>query len=282
MNNQIITINPTCNNPRVMQDLSDAYNAAMQIPFQPNISEYFYSIFTMLNQQMTGTEFLRDSECFSIYMLFERILRDSGRFTFVENLSERTIAMREPGYVYQIKIIELFASYHFITVVVGPAMNYVDVYQSFGSSMRLHHRRLTMRDFEKCISILTNIKRRGKNFFRDYKQMLFVDSLLYGVDVNEYLNMLHERFMENDEEPLDYTNEEIAQYAAIGIDDPEFGEQLKTAYELGDAVISINEYKPILRGGKGKKSRKRPIGRGVCKKRSVNKRSKRRKYSRRH
>lgn len=212
MENQPIIINPTCNNERVVQDLSNAYKIAMQVPFQSNITNYFYQIFETLNSKMESSDFLKDAECFSIYKLFEKILRSSGKFTFVEDLSERTLSMTSSGYVYQIEIFSLFASYHYLTVVVGPGQRYVDIYQSYGSTMRLHHRRLNILDFEKCIRILTNIKRRGKNFFKDANQMLFVESLLYGINLIDYITILYTHFKDGSEPALDYSPEEIAQY----------------------------------------------------------------------
>jgi hypothetical protein len=245
MENKPIIINPTCNNERVIQDLSDAYKIAMQVPFQSNISNYFLEIFTLLNKEMKDTEFLRDAECFSIYKLFEKILKDSGNFTFTENLSERTLAMSSPGYVYQIELFTLFASYHYLTVVIGPEQEYVDIYQSYGSTMRLHHKKLNLKEFEKCIRILSNIKRRGKNFFKDANKMLYVESLLYGISLIDYITILYSHLKNNDEPPLEYSPEEIAKYQSLGFSDTEFGESLKTQYELGEPIIKINEYKPI-------------------------------------
>lgn len=261
MNNETVIINPTCNNISVISDLSTAYNESMKIPFQPNISAYFYSIFEMLNEKMKNSNFLKNAECLSTYKLFEKILRDSGNFTFDENLSERVIYTGGRGYVYQMKVFSLFASYHFLTVVFDNLMAYVDIYQSYGSTMRLNHRRISIRDFEKCISILTTIKRNGKNFFRDANNMLIVERVLYGVNLSDYIKILYEHFHQvNNEDDVNfsYTPEEISQYRALGINDMLFGENLKTAYELDVPVISINVYIPkTLKGGKTKHKKRK-------------------------
>ena len=233
--------NPTC--MRISKHIEEAREIAKQIPFQPNISEYLHTIYRVLKDKMTGTDFLLEVECSETYKLFEHILNDSKRFT-VENVSEKALSMAQPGYVFQIRLTSLFASYHFITVVFGPSMEFVDVYQSYGSTMRLHHKRLPMRVFDRCITILSNIKRKGKNFITDFQNMLFVERELFGINIETYMETKYQEFKQNgDEYPLDYTAKERQQYASIGILDPEFGEDMKTAYELSRGILSIREYK---------------------------------------
>jgi hypothetical protein len=258
MEDKSIIINPTCNNSRIVKALSDAYKISMKIPFSTNISNYFLSIFDSLNNIMKiDNMFLQDAECFSIYKLYEKILKESGNFTKIGIFSEITLSMRHPGYVYQMEIFSLFAPYHYLTVVISPDNNFVDIYQSFGSTMRLHHNRLNIKEFERCIKILSTIKRRGKNFLRDYKDMLYVEWKLNGVDINSYMNILYNNFKLNDNDiKLDYTKEEEREYQKLGLFDPEFGEDLKEAYERGEPILNVTEYRPSQMAGKLKRKSK--------------------------
>jgi hypothetical protein len=70
--------------------------------------------------------------------------------------------------------------------VIGPRLNYVDVYQSFGSSRPIYRVNLVMREFENCIEIFKRIKRTGKNFLNDINDMLYIETNLYNINLENY------------------------------------------------------------------------------------------------
>jgi hypothetical protein len=208
MEEQPITIiNPTCTDARVINDLSKAYRFLNFVPFQRDISAYFLNIYRGLKTLRLGTQFLTDAECFSIYSLFQKFLQNSPNFKSRLNVDFRAIDVRYPGYVYQLTTFSVFAPYHYLTIVIGPENKSVDIYQSFGSTMPIYRVTLNIKEFEKCIEILKKIKKNGKNFLVDINDMLYVETKLYGINLQDYFKILFEH--KENPDNIDPDEEEI-------------------------------------------------------------------------
>lgn len=195
-NEDFVTINPSCNNERITNDLSKAYNFIKFVPFRyNNVKNYFLNLYRGLKELGVGANFLKDAECISIFYLFQKLLQDpNGNFENQLNVKE---IYYSPGYVYQLKIFSLFADYHYLTVVFGD--NDIDIYQSYGSSYSLSRKTISFQQFEMCIDILNGIKTRGKHFISDLHAMLYVEQTLYNVNLEDYLIILVNQFGQNDD-----------------------------------------------------------------------------------
>jgi hypothetical protein len=303
----LVIINPVCNNERIIEDLSKAYHDINNVPFEDNIINYFSNMYRELKESNIEIDFLKDSECISIYYLFQKLLqKPNGNFDKNLGVSKTAFLQAYNGYVYQIETFSLFAKYHYLTIVFGGG--YVDIYQSYGSTFPLNQTRIDIKEFKKCIEILDRIKNRGRNFDSDLIDMIYVEKTLYNVDLEKYFTILlnhHQNLdaidMEEDEikDGIKTINKILEEYPELldifnNVDQLtviDYFSGLKMTYEdsINPPLLIIDEYRPKLQRPNYKRkleselprpSKKQRTRRGGKKRKTSKLRRKNKKYSR--
>ncbi len=252
--------------PEINDTMIDAYKIVMSIPFNNNSILYFNQIYQELNNRIERDEnFLKDVECHYSYKLFKKILDDTDKYDVLSNIQLNKI---EPNNILLIKCPSIFASYHFIIVVVSEDGNEVAIYQSFGSSKRLYKINLPFATFIELMGRLSTFKNKI-DFNKDYQMMTEIESQLYGINIPEYTSFLTEQFEEQQEknrkeqgdEFIEIDDGTIEEAEALGIA-PVLYEQLEGQYNLTPKEIEITQYKlkPNPVGGKAKRKTRKLKG----------------------
>lgn len=251
----------------INETMIDAYKIVMSIPFNNNSILYFNQIYQELNNRIERDEkFLKDVECYYSYQLFKKILDDTNKYDVSLNIQLNKI---EPNNILLINCPSIFASYHFIIVVVSEDGNEVAIYQSFGSSKRLYKINLPYDTFIELMGRLSTFKNKN-DFNKDYKMMTEIESQLYGINIPEYTSFLTEQFEEQQEDDEDDEDDEdefeiddatIAKAHELGIA-PVLYEQLEGQYKSTPKEIEITQYKlkPNPVGGKAKRKTRKLKG----------------------
>lgn len=283
-------------NAKLNESMVKAYNKAMQIQPEQNIRHYFNEIYESYDREMAlpsiegdyrneentspneSKNFLEDVECVLSKELFKRIVEATGLF---DDLGMVTINRpADIPYTVQedqihgndilfIKCPTVFATYHYITVVVSQDRTQVDVYQSFGSSTLLHKLTLPFNQFIGYLNDILNYK-NPDNFFEKYPTIRSVEENLYGINIKDYMKLLKDNEAEEVEDFR--TRKEKADDRKLGLS-PYDGITLRSGYDayINPEDLSINIYrlKPEHHGGKKKRKTKKNIkNKKVTKKRN--------------
>ena len=203
-----------CNNKEVNDTLNTAYKIFIEskIPFNADATIYINEIYKLLNTKMKkDPNFLLNTECILIHNLFENILNKIDKYN-IENINIENISKND---ILLIKCNSCFASYHFLLAVINKNKKKVNIYQSFGSSVKLFKKTISYIDFIRYLKTLHKIQeKKPKNFVDYYTEMLPVEENLYGIDVNSYIEILNKKYSnsedyEEDEDDEDLKNDKL-------------------------------------------------------------------------
>lgn len=188
-----------CEIPTINKTLNDAFKISKTVPFSQNSTKYIMDIFNKIKTKMDKEKsFLKDVECVFIHDFFEKLLSETKKY----DLNEVSLDKIKPNSVLIIKCPSIFASYHFIVVVVDETKSKVSVLQSYGSSRRLFHKSLPFKEFISLMQKLYDFD--NSSFFDNFKNMEPVESILFDIDIPKYLSNL-----ENYYEELKKINEQL-------------------------------------------------------------------------
>lgn len=129
------------------------------------------------------------------------------------------------GVVLQMNIVSVFTDYHYLTAVTSPNLDFVDIYQSYGSSVCFNRFRISIEEFKRSLNLLGQIyenveklntyntlkKNKITEFIINQKQELKANILVAGLELENTLNHLPlrsyiqgiNRGNEEDEDDLD-------------------------------------------------------------------------------
>jgi hypothetical protein len=243
-----------CNsNETVNQTMEKAYNIARRIHPEQNARMYIKQIFDSYNREIAlEGNFLDDVECILSHNLFKKIIQDSGLFVDNGNINIQEIQDND---ILFITCPSLLAPYHYITAVVSQDRNNVDIYQSFGSSVKLHKITLPFLQFVDYLNTMTAYKNPQTTYPVDIMRVLNVEDKLYGIDVKQYLSE-QERYEAVDFEDI-RTEEEQEEDEALHFT-PYEGFEIREDYErnIRPDVFSINVYRLNQNAGRIRKTKK--------------------------
>jgi hypothetical protein len=308
LSSQIKIINPLCNNDRIIADLNEAYQRMIRVHYTGNVTTYFEHLFHSLHG--TSSNFLIDSECLSIFKLFEEVMVNSHYFNGPKKVHLDSLRrIPRGGAVYQLELMSIFASYHYLTAVISPDLTFVDIYQSYGSSFRFNHSRISINSFEKGIDNLKKVnilieqltrstrytlssKKKTNILIKVILSLLEIESTLNNIPLRTYIQTLKTHAMNDEEFGNDYDEETyyilnkiLEKYHSLnGVLDAMVLEILISNIELGKMrkshIVKVNEYTPKTIGSPlSSSSTSTSSSKGKSKK---NKRSKQIKKSRKH
>jgi hypothetical protein len=199
MSSEFKIINPLCNDETIRGDLNEAYQRMMRVPYTDNVVMYFQNLVQSL--QGTGVNFLANAECLSTYCLLEEVMIDGKHFNISNEINIDLIKDSVPGgVVLQMCIASPFAEYHYLTAVTSPNLDFVDIYQSYGCSVRFRTFRISMEEFNRSLNLLSQIyesvatlKKPKNNLTKNQKYEHEAIVVTSGIEIENTLNQLQLR-----------------------------------------------------------------------------------------
>ena len=251
-----------CDVSSVNLTMNEAYKLSKRVPFNPNSYIYLNEIYYIFNENITNNpDFLKYVECELSNKLFEEILIRSEKYNINENIKIHEI---QPNDILLIQCPSIFAPYHFINAVVNEEKTSVSIFQSFGSSMRLHKIEMDYNTFHNYLLSLDMYKNEGRTFIDDYNMMIPIESNLYGINVPDYIAKNEAQYTEEvEEEDIDDEEDEEAKEEKIRIIQksqeiglsPRYYENLEYTHTINKNRLTITAYRVKPPNG-GKRKRK--------------------------
>ena len=247
-----------CDVKEVNETMNEAYKLSKRVPFNPNSYIYLNEIYNIFNEKITNDpNFLKFVECELSNKLFKEMLTRSEKYNINENIKIQEI---QPNDILLIQCPSIFAPYHFINAVVNKEKTTVSIFQSFGSSMRLHKIEMDYNKFQNYLLSLNMYKNKGRTFIDDYKMMIPIENDLYGINIPNYIAENEAQFTkkEEDEDDIDDDEEEkiriIQKSQEIGLS-PRYYENLEYTHTINMYRLNITAYRVKPPNG-GKRKRK--------------------------
>lgn len=248
-----------CDVSSVNQTMNEAYKISKRVPFNPNSYIYLNEIYNIFNEKITNDpDFLKYVECELSNKLFKEILTRSEKYNIKEDIKIEEI---QPNDILLIKCPSIFAPYHFINAVINEEKTSVSIFQSFGSSMRLHKIEMNYNTFQNYLLSLNMYRKEGRTFIDDYNMMLPIESNLYGINVPDYIAINEAQFNkkeEDEEDDIDDDEEEkiriMVNSQQIGLS-PRYYENLEYTHSINKNRLTITAYRVKPPNG-GKRKRK--------------------------
>ena len=247
-----------CDVKEVNETMNEAYKLSKRVPFNPNSYIYLNEIYNIFNEKITNDpNFLKFVECELSNKLFKEMLTRSEKYNINENIKIQEI---QPNDILLIQCPSIFAPYHFINAVVNKEKTTVSIFQSFGSSMRLHKIEMDYNKFQNYLLSLNMYKNKGRTFIDDYKMMIPIENDLYGINIPNYIAENEAQFTkkEEDEDDIDDDEEEkiriIQKSQEIGLS-PRYYENLEYTHSRNMYRLTITAYRVKPPNG-GKRKRK--------------------------
>ena len=251
-----------CDVKEVNETMNEAYKLSKRVPFNSNSYIYLNEIYTIFNEKITNDpNFLKFVECELSNKLFKEILTRSKKYNIKENIKIEEI---QPNDILLIKCPSIFAPYHFINAVINEEKTSVSIFQSFGSSMRLHKIEMDYNTFQNYLLSLDMYKNEGRTFIDDYNMMIPIESNLYGINVPDYIAKNEAQYTEEvEEEDIDDEEDEEAKEEKIRIIQksqeiglsPRYYENLEYTHTINKNRLTITAYRVKPPNG-GKRKRK--------------------------
>ena len=251
-----------CDVSSVNLTMNEAYKFSKRVPFNPNSYIYLNEIYNIFNEKITNDpDFLKFVECELSNKLFKEILIRSEKYNINENIKIHEI---QPNDILLIQCPSIFAPYHFINAVVNEEKTSVSIFQSFGSSMRLHKIEMDYNKFQNYLISLDMYKNKGRTFIDDYKMMIPIEGDLYGINIPDYIAKNEAQYTEEveeednddekDEEAEEEKNRIIQNSQQIGLS-PRYYEELEYTHAINKNRLTITAYRVKPPNG-GKRKRK--------------------------
>jgi hypothetical protein len=266
-----------CDVTSVNETMNEAYKYSKTIPFNPNSYIYLNDVYSSFNEKITSDpNFLKYVECELSNKLFKEILTRSNKYDINHHITIQNI---QPNYILLIQCPSIFAPYHFITAVINEERTSVSIFQSFGSSMRLHKIEMDYNKFETYLLSLNTYKNEGREFIDDYNMLIPIESNLYGINVPDYIATNEAQYTKEDNmyDELDEDENIIIQNSQkIGLS-PRYYEELEYIHSINKYRLNITAYrvKPP-NGGKRKRKTRKTVN--LRKKSKIRKRTRRYKH----
>lgn len=247
-----------CDVTSINKTMNEAYKYSKTIPFNPNSYIYLNDIYNIFNENITNNpNFLKYVECELSSKLFKEILTRSDKYNINHDITIQSI---QPNDILLIQCPSIFAPYHFITAVINEQKTSVSIFQSFGSSMRLHKIEMDYNTFENYLLSLNMYKNEGRTFIDDYNMMLPIESNLYGINVPDYIAKNEAQYTEEDniyDENDEDENRIIQNSQEIELS-PRYYEELERIHTINEYRLTITAYrvKPPNGGKRKRKTRK--------------------------
>ena len=251
-----------CDVSSVNLTMNEAYKFSKSVAFNPNSYIYLNEIYTIFNEKIRNDpDFLKYVECELSNKLFKEILTRSKKYNIKENIEIEEI---QPNDILLINCPSIFAPYHFINAVINEDKTSVSIFQSFGSSMRLHKIEMNYNTFQNYLLSLNMYKNKGRTFIDDYKMMIPIEDDLYGINIPNYIAENEAQFTkkveeediddEEDEEAEEEKNRMIQNSQQIGLS-PRYYEELEYIHSINMYRLTITAYRVKPPNG-GKRKRK--------------------------
>lgn len=242
-----------CNVREVNETLLHAYQLTSNLEFNPNSYLFLDSIFQILKTEMErNRDFLANVECELTNKLFKNILDRTKKYSN----QIINITSFQPNDILLIRSPSIFAPYHFIVAVISQDKQNVNIYQSFGSSIKLNNIKMSYTDFVSYLERIKQIINSNLSFFDYYNQMKPIEEKLYGIDFSSYLQKLENYYKQEDEdEDEDLDDEDIKdkeEATSLGISLLPYI-SMKADYERIKPDLVITAYRVSSSGGKRKK-----------------------------
>lgn len=271
-------------------EMVKAYNIAKTITPSQNARIYMDELFNSYRNKMDiEPNFLERIECFLIKNLFEKIVKETG--LYFDNGQIEIKDIKENDILF-ITCPEILSEYHYITAVISEDKTEVDIYQSFGASIKLYKLTLPFNDFIGYLEVIKSYKTPESSFFVEKEKIYSLENNLYGINIKTQLEMLEKQNKDDDEndedneDEYDYddrTEQEKAEDARLGITLFE-SENLRRGYQMyiDPAKLSITAYRIHEKkdGGKNIKNIKNIKNKKTKKRIKSNKLTKRQKCKR--
>ena len=247
-----------CDVSSVNLTMNEAYKFSKSVAFNPNSYIYLNEIYTIFNEKIRNDpDFLKYVECELSNKLFKEILTRSEKY----NIKEIKIEEIQPNDILLIECPSIFAPYHFINAVINEEKTSVSIFQSFGSSMRLHKIEMNYNTFQNYLLSLNMYRKEGRTFIDDYNMMLPIESNLYGINVPDYIaknEAQYNKKEEDEEDDIDDDEEEkiriMVNSQQIGLS-PRYYEELEYTHSKNKNRLTITAYRVKPPNG-GKRKRK--------------------------
>lgn len=266
-----------CDVTSVNETMNEAYKYSKTIPFNPNSYIYLNDVYSNFNEKITNDpNFLKYVECELSNKLFKEILTRSNKYDINHHITIQNI---QPNDILLIQCPSIFAPYHFITAVINEEKTSVSIFQSFGSSMRLHKIEMDYNKFETYLLGLNTYKNKGREFIDDYNMLIPIESNLYGINVPDYIATNEAQYTKEDNmyDELDEDENIIIQNSQkIGLS-PRYYEELDYIHSINEYRLNITAYRVKPPNG-GKRKRKTRKTLKLRKKSKIRKRSRRYKH----
>ncbi len=251
-----------CDVKEVNETMNEAYKLSKRVPFNSNSYIYLNEIYNIYNEKITNDpDFLKFVECELSNKLFKEMLTRSKKYNIKENIKIHEI---QPNDILLIQCPSIFAPYHFINAVINEEKTSVSIFQSFGSSMRLHKIEMNYNTFQNYLLSLNMYKNKGRKFIDDYKMMIPIEDDLYGINIPDYIAENEAQFTkkveeediddEEDEEAEEEKNRMIQNSQQIGLS-PRYYEELEYIHSINMYRLTITAYRVKPPNG-GKRKRK--------------------------
>ena len=251
-----------CDVSSVNLTMNEAYKLSKKVPFNPNSYIYLNEIYNIFNEKITNDpNFLKFVECELSNKLFKEMLTLSKKYNIKENIKIHEI---QPNDILLIQCPSIFAPYHFINAVINEEKTSVSIFQSFGSSMRLHKIEMNYNTFQNYLLSLNMYKNKGRTFIDDYKMMIPIEDDLYGINIPNYIAENEAQFTKKvEEEDIDDEEDEEAKEEKIRIIQksqeiglsPRYYENLEYTHTINKNRLTITAYRVKPPNG-GKRKRK--------------------------
>jgi hypothetical protein len=267
-----------CKNPDVNRTMNEAYQISRTIPFNPNSYIYLDEIYKVFHARIeSDPEFLKKVECLYAHNLFEYILKNNTMYDS-KNIELNQIL---PNDILLITCPSIFADYHLFTAVINEDRTQVHIYQSYGTYKRLFKLTLPFETFIELMKELSTFKTR--DFLEDYQMMIGIETKLYGINTDEYIQRISVDYEDNEDEDDDEDEDEdearvIANSKILNIT-PNLYANLERLYNINSNEITITAYRLKPRGGKRTNKKRKTV---KLRKRKFRKSSRRTKYSRKN
>ena len=248
-----------CDVSSVNLTMNEAYQFSKSVAFNPNSYIYLNEIYTIFNEKIRNDpDFLKYVECELSNKLFKEILTRSEKYHIKEDIKIEEI---QPNDILLIECPSIFAPYHFINAVINEEKTSVSIFQSFGSSMRLHKIEMNYNTFQNYLLSLNMYRKEGRTFIDDYNMMLPIEGDLYGINVPHYIAINEAQFNkkeEDEEDDIDDDEEEkiriMVNSQQIGLS-PRYYEELEYTHSKNKNRLTITAYRVKPPNG-GKRKRK--------------------------
>ena len=273
-----------CKNPDVNRTMNEAYQISRTIPFNPNSYIYLDEIYQVFHARIElDPEFLKKVECLYAHNLFEYILENRTMYDS-KNIKLNQIL---PNDILLITCPSIFADYHLFTAVINEDKTQVHIYQSYGTYKRLFKLTFPFETFIELMKELSTFKTR--DFLEDYQMMMGIETKLYGINTDEYIQRISVDYEDDEDEDEDEDEDDdedakkdkarvIANAEILNIT-PKLYENLERLYNINSNEITITAYRLKSKGGKRTNKKRKTV---KLRKRKFRKGSRRNKYSRKN